>query len=63
MLRQTDDGWYYDMCLTDLHRLPSEIDPILGMREYGVLQARAIVKSAQADMARFFASGTKPDEL
>lgn len=56
VLRQTDDGWFYDLCIGDLHRLPSEIDPLLGMREYCMLQARAIVKSAQAELTRVFAN-------
>lgn len=52
--RLTDEGWYVDLCVESLHRLPSEIDPILGMREYGVLQARSIVKQAQSLMMQRF---------
>jgi len=54
--RLTDDGWYLDLCIDSLNRLPSEIDPILGCREYTLLQARAIVKQAQAELSRRFAN-------
>lgn len=53
--RMTDDGWYMDLCLDMLHRLPSEVDPILGCREYTALHARAIVKAAQDQLMRAFA--------
>jgi hypothetical protein len=54
--RQTDDGWYMDLCLESLHRLPSEIDPILGCREYTALQARAIAAQARAQLAATWAA-------
>ena len=57
--RQTDDAWYIDLCITELKRLPSEIDPILGCREYTTLQARAIVAQARAELMRTFA-GSNP---
>ena len=52
--RLTDEGWYVDLCLDSLHRLPSEIDPILGCREYTLLQARQIVKQAQDQLSHQF---------
>lgn len=54
--RLTDEGWYLDLCVDSLHRLPSEVDPILGCREYTVLQARSIVKQAQAQLMRQFSN-------
>lgn len=63
ILRQTDDAWYIDLCVDQLHRLPSEIDPILGCREYTRLQARAIIKSAQAQLTRQFAGASSPSKL
>jgi hypothetical protein len=56
--RLTDDGWYLDLCVDSLHRLPSEVDPILGCREYTLLQARSIVKQAQDQMSRRFMNVT-----
>jgi hypothetical protein len=50
MARAPDSFWYIDMCLERLHRLPSEIDPLIGCREYTTLQAYALVKRAQEDM-------------
>jgi hypothetical protein len=52
--RLTDDGWYIEICIEQLHRLPSEVDPILGCREYTTLQARSIVKQAQSNLMRRF---------
>jgi hypothetical protein len=63
VLRQTDDGWYADLCIDQLHRLPSEVDPILGCREYTALQARAIVKTAQAKLTRQFAGASSPGKM
>ena len=59
--RQTDEGWYMDMCLESLHRLPSEIDPILGCREYTALQARGIVKAAQTQLMRQWSDMARND--
>lgn len=59
--RVTDEGWFCDVCLDSLHRLPSEVDPILGMREYNLLQARAIVKDAQARLVRHWADAQAPN--
>ena len=56
--RQTDDAWYLDLCIDQLHRLPSEIDPILGCREYTTLQARAIVAQARSELMRTFANSS-----
>ena len=58
--RQTDEAWYQDLCLESLHRLPSEIDPILGCREYTALQARSIVKAAQAQLMRAWTDASRP---
>ena len=54
MARAPDALWYLDLCIDQLHRLPSEIDPILLCREYTELQARGIVKQAQERMSRVF---------
>jgi len=54
MQQATDDQWYVSLCLEDLHRLPSEINDILTMREYTLLQAHAVVKRAISDMQRAF---------
>lgn len=54
--RLSDEGWYIDLCVDQLHRLPSEIDPVLGCREYTMLQARAIVRQAQAVLMRKFSA-------
>jgi hypothetical protein len=54
--RLTDEGWYIDICIDQLHRLPSEVDPILGCREYTTLQARSIVKQAQSNLMQRFQS-------
>lgn len=54
MQQATDDHWFVSLCLEDLHRLPSEINPILTMREYGVLQAHSIIKRAISDQQRLF---------
>lgn len=53
MLRQPDDLWFADFCLTELRRLPSEVQ--IGMREYCALQARGVVKQAQDRLARTWA--------
>jgi hypothetical protein len=58
MQQATDDHWFVSLCIEDLHRLPSEINPILTMREYGVLQAHAIIKRAISDMQRAFRDQT-----
>jgi hypothetical protein len=58
--RQTDDAWYVDVCIDQLKRLPSEIDPILGCREYTTLQARAIVGQARTELTRQFANAKIP---
>ena len=54
MQQATDDHWYVDLCIESLHRLPSEINGILTMREYGTLQAHSIIKRAISDMQRAF---------
>ena len=54
MNRSPDDLWYLDLCIDQLHRLPSEIDQIILCREYTALQARSVVKRAQADLTRVF---------
>lgn len=54
MRQALDDYWYIDLCLETLHRLPSELDATLTMREYGRLQAHATIKRAISDMQRTF---------
>lgn len=54
MQQATDDHWFVELCVSSLNRLPSEINPILTMREYGVLQAHSIIKRAIGDMQRAF---------
>lgn len=54
MRQATDDHWYVSLCIEDLHRLPSEINPILTMREYTLLQAHSIIKRAISDQQRQF---------
>ncbi len=52
--RQTDDYWFIDLCLEQLHRLPSEVEQTLLCREYTALQAYHIVKRAITDMQTIF---------
>lgn len=49
-----DDFWFVSLTLESLHRLPSEVEPLLSMREYTSLQAYNIVKRAMNDMIRVF---------
>lgn len=58
--RSTDDLWYLDLCIDQLHRLPSEVDQVLLCREYTLLHARAIVKDAQQRLAQLFRDATPP---
>lgn len=51
----TDDFWYVSLCVEQFHRLPSEVDPILTMREYTVLQAHSIIRKAMGQLTRQFA--------
>lgn len=48
--QQGESFWYIDLCLDQLHRLPSEIDPILLCREYTEIQAYHTVKRAMNDL-------------
>lgn len=50
--RATDDFWYIDLCVDQLHRLPSEVDPILTCREYTHLQAYSLVKRTLHKLAQ-----------
>lgn len=50
--RAPDAFWYVDLCLEKLGRLPSEVDPLLGCREYTTIQAYHIVKKAMDEIAR-----------
>lgn len=50
--QQAEQYWYINMCLTTLHRLPSEIDQLLLCREYTELQAYAIVQRTIAQAKR-----------
>ena len=54
MNRSTDDVWFIDLCLNTLHRLPSEVEPLMGCREYTTLQAYFVVKQAQSRMTASF---------
>jgi hypothetical protein len=54
MHRMTDEMWFVDLCLNQLHRLPSEVEPLMGCREYTTLQAYFVVKQAQSRMAASF---------
>lgn len=60
LARAPDELWFMDMCIEDLHRLPSEISPILTCRECTWLKARSIVKRAQSDLQRQFSGATGP---
>lgn len=50
-----DQFWYVSLVTETLHRLPSEIDPILTMREYCTLQAHSIIRKAMTELQRRFA--------
>lgn len=52
--RSTDDLWYLDLCIDNLHRLPNEVDEVLLCREYTALRARSLVKAAQAKLIQTF---------
>lgn len=56
MQQALDDYWYVELCLGTLHRLPSELDATLTMREYGVLQAHQVIKRAISEMQRQFSA-------
>lgn len=51
---QPDEFWYIDLVLTTLHRLPSEVDPLLLCREYTELQAYSIVKKYMTQLINVF---------
>lgn len=55
VLRQTDEGAFLGFCLDELRRLPSEVEPIMTMREWTLIQARGIVRQAQSELTRVFA--------
>ena len=48
--QQGDPFWYVDLCLEKLHRLPSEVDPLLLCREYTEIQAYHVVKRAMNEL-------------
>jgi hypothetical protein len=52
--QQEDGFWYIDLCLDQLHRLPSEVDPLLLCREYTQLQAYNVVKRAMQELQQKF---------
>ena len=52
VLRQKDELWFADFCLDTLRRLPSEVEPWIGMREIMMIQARGVIKQAQEEHAR-----------
>jgi hypothetical protein len=49
-----DDFWFVSLALESLHRLPSEVEPLLSMREYGVMQAHSMVQRAMTELTRRF---------
>jgi len=49
-----DDWWYVELCLETLHRLPTEVDPLLLCRQYTELQAYHIVKRAMTGLIKAF---------
>lgn len=63
MARTPDELWYMDLCLETLHRLPSEVDHILGCREYTRLKARSIVKRAQDEQIRIWRSAVSAHDM
>lgn len=60
MNRSQDDYYYIGLCLDKLHRLPSEIDAIIGCREYTLIQANGVVSRAMQDMTRQFTGSHVP---
>ena len=50
--QQEEAFWYIDFCVEQLHRLPTEINPILTCRAYTELQAYSIVKQAMNRLIR-----------
>ena len=54
--QQSEDLWFADFCLDSLHRLPSEVEPILLCREYTLLSARGLVREAIQSMTSFITS-------
>jgi hypothetical protein len=48
----SEEFWYIDLCTQLLHRLPSEIDPLLLCRTYTGLQAYHVVKRAMEELQR-----------
>jgi hypothetical protein len=52
--RLTDEGAFVNFCIDELRRLPSEVAPVLGCREWTLIQARAIVREAQSRVMRRF---------
>jgi hypothetical protein len=57
----TDEYWFVSMCIKQLHRLPSEITPILMEREYLTLAAHNVIERAIADMQQTTAGSTGMD--
>jgi hypothetical protein len=49
-----EEYWYTKFCVTDLHRLPCEVDPILTCREYTQIQAYHMIERAMEGLARTF---------
>jgi hypothetical protein len=50
----TDDYWYVELCLSQLHQLPSEVDRILTCREYTTLQAHSLITQARTRLNTVF---------
>lgn len=58
--RAPEEFWYIDLCVDKLHRLPSEIDPVIGCREYTALQAHALITRAMGELMQRAASAARP---
>jgi len=54
MGRASEEHWYMGLCMERFHRLPSEVDLVLGCREYTALRAHGVVARAIDDMQRKF---------
>lgn len=57
--RQTDEAAFMSFCIEELRRLPSEVEPIMGCREWTLIQARSVVRSAQNQLMRAWSKQDK----
>jgi len=60
VLRQRDELWFADFCIEELRRLPSEVEPVIGMREVMLIQARGVIKQAQRELAQVWSGNRLP---